>query len=245
MFSACEKYGFLRHPITVHDVFGWCRKLYCCVSCAVVCCAAACCVPGVLRHLPSRVRVAVHRILLGALLQKSIVPFGAFVDIGSTSDGLVHISEIADQFVRDVNDFVSRGEQVDVVLLKVVGDSKLSLSMKAALARALHFHSCCAPSRNRVQSSCAIWLRTVILSYTSLAHCCPLLALWFSAYSAVKGSGVCGLPLCAEVELAVGPFEKRKVNLRCSCYVPREQNHWKCHDVLGVYVGDLGNWCKH
>lgn len=64
---------------------------------------------------------------------KSIVAFGAFVDIGSTSDGLVHISEIADQYVRDVNEFVSRGDTVDVVLLKVVGDSKLSLSMKATL----------------------------------------------------------------------------------------------------------------
>lgn len=67
-------------------------------------------------------------------MQKSIVPFGAFVDIGSTSDGLVHISEIADQYVRDVNEFVSRGDTVDVVLLKVVGDSKLSLSMKAVRA---------------------------------------------------------------------------------------------------------------
>lgn len=71
-------------------------------------------------------------------MQKSVVAFGAFVDIGSTNDGLVHISEIADQYVRDVNEFVSRGDTVDVVLLKIVGDSKLSLSMKACLERAQH-----------------------------------------------------------------------------------------------------------
>jgi S1 RNA binding domain protein len=65
-------------------------------------------------------------------MQKSIVKFGAFVDIGSTTDGLVHISEIAEEYVRDVNEFVSRGDTVDVVLLKVVGTSKLALSMKAA-----------------------------------------------------------------------------------------------------------------
>lgn len=83
-------------------------------------------------------RTPINELVIGQVYTgtvKSIVNFGAFVDIGSTSDGLVHISEISDQYVRDVNEYVSRGDQVDVVLLKVVGEQKLSLSMKAALAQ--------------------------------------------------------------------------------------------------------------
>ena len=65
-------------------------------------------------------------------VQKSVAAYGAFVDIGSTTDGLVHISQLSHSYVKDVNDHISPGQKVNVVLLKVEGESKISLSMKAA-----------------------------------------------------------------------------------------------------------------
>jgi transcriptional accessory protein Tex/SPT6 len=60
--------------------------------------------------------------------------FGAFVDIGARSEGLVHVSEMADEFVRNPADVVSEGAEVRVKILKVEGN-KISLSIKALLER--------------------------------------------------------------------------------------------------------------
>lgn len=61
-----------------------------------------------------------------------IVDFGAFVELAPGTDGLVHVSEITDGFVKDVNEFVSEGESVKV---KVLGldDGKIKLTMKGGL----------------------------------------------------------------------------------------------------------------
>ncbi|KAF9615258.1 hypothetical protein IFM89_022585 [Coptis chinensis] len=45
---------------------------------------------------------------------KSIQPFGAFVDFGAFTDGLVHVSQLSDSFVKDVKDVVSIGQEVKV-----------------------------------------------------------------------------------------------------------------------------------
>ena len=62
---------------------------------------------------------------------RNVIDFGAFVDIGVKYDGLVHISEMADKYVRNPSEIVSVG---DIVKVKVIGiDSekhKVSLSMK-------------------------------------------------------------------------------------------------------------------
>lgn len=65
-------------------------------------------------------------------MQKSVAAYGAFVDIGSTTDGLVHISQLSHGYVKDINEFVSVGQKVNVALLSIEGDTKLSLSIKAA-----------------------------------------------------------------------------------------------------------------
>jgi Transcriptional accessory protein len=61
----------------------------------------------------------------------NVVAFGAFVDIGVHQDGLVHISQIADQFVDDPNKFVKVGQVVKVRVMEINENLKrISLTMK-------------------------------------------------------------------------------------------------------------------
>ncbi|MGZ4135457.1 MAG: S1 RNA-binding domain-containing protein, partial [Tumebacillaceae bacterium] len=50
---------------------------------------------------------------------RNVVDFGAFVDIGVKQDGLVHISELADRFVKNAMEVVQVGDIVDVKVLSV------------------------------------------------------------------------------------------------------------------------------
>lgn len=62
---------------------------------------------------------------------RNVIDFGAFVDIGVHQDGLVHISEMADRFVRRPLDVVQAGDIVKVKVLDVDLDrNRISLSMK-------------------------------------------------------------------------------------------------------------------
>ena len=61
---------------------------------------------------------------------RNIVDFGAFVDIGVHQDGLVHISQLADRFVKHPLDIVSVGDIVDVKVLDVdLARNRIQLSM--------------------------------------------------------------------------------------------------------------------
>jgi uncharacterized protein len=62
---------------------------------------------------------------------RNVADFGAFVDIGVHQDGLVHISELADRFVKNAMEVVSVGDIVKVRVLSVDPVRKrISLSMK-------------------------------------------------------------------------------------------------------------------
>ncbi len=62
----------------------------------------------------------------------NVANFGAFVDIGVHQDGLVHISHLADSFVKDPRDIVKTGQLVNVKVLEVDSERKrISLSMKS------------------------------------------------------------------------------------------------------------------
>ena len=64
----------------------------------------------------------------------NITNFGVFVDIGVHLDGLVHVSQLADRFVRDPNDIVKVHQKVQITVLEVDLDRKrIALSMKKNL----------------------------------------------------------------------------------------------------------------
>ncbi|WP_433944869.1 S1 domain-containing RNA-binding protein [Paenibacillus sp. SN-8-1] len=59
-----------------------------------------------------------------------ITHFGAFVDLSGGVTGLVHISEIADNYVKDVNDHLKINDVVTVKVINVDKDGKIGLSIK-------------------------------------------------------------------------------------------------------------------
>lgn len=64
-----------------------------------------------------------------------ITNFGAFVELPGGSTGLVHISEVADNYVKDINDHLKVGDEVTVKVINVENDGKIGLSIKKAIDR--------------------------------------------------------------------------------------------------------------
>jgi len=64
-----------------------------------------------------------------------ITNFGAFVELEAGKTGLVHISEVADNYVKDINDHLTVGDEVKVKVINVEKDGKIGLSIKKAKDR--------------------------------------------------------------------------------------------------------------
>ena len=61
-----------------------------------------------------------------------ITKFGAFVELPGGTTGLVHISEIADEYVKDINDLFKKSDKVKVKVLSVENNGKVGLSIRQA-----------------------------------------------------------------------------------------------------------------
>lgn len=75
------------------------------------------------------------QLTMGEILQgkiTGITKFGVFVDIGDGKSGMVHISEVANTYVNDINDILKIGDTVKVKVLAIGEDGKISLSIKRA-----------------------------------------------------------------------------------------------------------------
>ena len=73
---------------------------------------------------------------VGAVLEgkvTGITKFGAFVELHGGKTGMVHISEIAPTFVKEIRDYVTENQMVKVKILNISEEGKVSLSMKRAV----------------------------------------------------------------------------------------------------------------
>ena len=61
-----------------------------------------------------------------------ITNFGAFIDLGAGKTGLVHISEVSNGFVKDINEVLKVKDEVTVVVTTVGNDGKIGLSIRKA-----------------------------------------------------------------------------------------------------------------
>ena len=62
----------------------------------------------------------------------NVAAFGAFVDIGVHQDGLVHVSQLADRFVKDPRDVVKAGDVVKVRVVEIdVARKRIALTMRS------------------------------------------------------------------------------------------------------------------
>ena len=62
----------------------------------------------------------------------NITKFGAFVQLSGGKTGLVHISEIADTYIKDINSYLKEKQTVKVKVLNIDKDGKINLSIKQA-----------------------------------------------------------------------------------------------------------------
>lgn len=73
---------------------------------------------------------------VGAILEgkvTGITKFGAFVELPDKKTGMVHISEVATTYVKEIGDFLTEGQTVKVKVLGISEEGKISLSIKKAL----------------------------------------------------------------------------------------------------------------
>ena len=74
--------------------------------------------------------IEVGRIYIGKV--KRIMAFGAFCEIAPGKEGLVHVSELADTFVKNVEDIVKVGDEIKVKVIGIDELGRINLSKKQA-----------------------------------------------------------------------------------------------------------------
>ncbi|MGI5851271.1 MAG: S1 RNA-binding domain-containing protein [Clostridiales bacterium] len=79
--------------------------------------------------------VKVGQILEGTV--SGITNFGAFIDLPGGERGMVHISEVADAYVKDIRDYLKQNDRVRVKVLSIEDNGKIGLSIRRAEAESL------------------------------------------------------------------------------------------------------------
>ena len=74
--------------------------------------------------------IEVGGILTGKV--SGLAPFGAFIDLGEKTTGLVHISEVSSEYIEDLSKHLTVGQEVKVKVLSLDDKGKISLSIKKA-----------------------------------------------------------------------------------------------------------------
>jgi len=79
---------------------------------------------------------------IGELLEAEvfkITDFGAFVKLSGNRRGLIHISQIAEDYVKNVSDHLKVGDKVSVRVVQVASDGKIDLTMKLPKEQSSNF----------------------------------------------------------------------------------------------------------
>lgn len=77
-------------------------------------------------------------LLVGSVVEGKVTgltKFGAFVELPEGKVGMVHISEVASTYVKEISDFLQEGQEVKVKVLSIDESGKISLSIKKAESR--------------------------------------------------------------------------------------------------------------
>ena len=77
---------------------------------------------GSARRSPRVHRLPLSQLMVGSLIKgrvRSVLPYGAFVDVGTTTDGLLHVSQLSTEYVRDTNEVLKSGDEISVRVISV------------------------------------------------------------------------------------------------------------------------------
>lgn len=75
------------------------------------------------------------QLIVGEIIEgkiTGITNFGVFLDIGDGKSGMVHISEVANTYVNNINEILKTGDTVKAKILNISDDGKIALSIKKA-----------------------------------------------------------------------------------------------------------------
>jgi len=91
--------------------------------------------PELVEQALKAVQQIVREYQVGEIVEGTVVKildFGAIVDLGGDQDGMIHVSELKDEYVKKVEDVVKVGDRVKVKIVRVEPDGKIGLSLKSA-----------------------------------------------------------------------------------------------------------------
>ena len=76
------------------------------------------------------------QVTVGSILEGKVAKvtnYGAFVDLEGGGSGMIHISEVANTYVKDINDYLKVGDPVKVKVIGINPENKVSLSVKETM----------------------------------------------------------------------------------------------------------------